>query len=173
MSKDGKIKGLLEFEWNNTETSMDYQLWPGSGYNFAFHYQLKQGYTNRGQWLGSGIGYGGNSQYLSYTIYSPHGFEKIFVARNNPDNNFIWAKTVDQTAKQVRNRWFEAFKANFYTGFETETIIFNSLKVSTGFIYNLIINPMYNPGYSKEDGIYNVYTYEHNFVFRTGVKYTL
>ena len=173
MSKDGHIKGLLEFEWNNTETSMDYQLWPKSGYNFAFHYQLKQGYTNRGQWLGSGIGYGGNSQYLAYTIYSPHGFEKIFVARNNPDNNFIWAKTVDKTAEQVRNQWFEAFKANFYTGFETETIIFNSLKVSTGFIYNLIINPMYNPGYSKEDGIYNVYTYEHNFVFRAGVKYSI
>ena len=26
---------------------------------------------------------------------------------------------------------------------------------------------------SEEDGIYNVYTYEHNFVFRAGVKYTL
>ena len=68
--------------------------------------------------------------------------------------------------------------SEWYTTFITKMAEFRAtdvldILVVSFIIYNLIINPMYNPDYSKEDGIYNVYTYEHNFVFRAGVKYTL
>ena len=60
ISPKKEIYSVLHFEWNNTEMSQDFQLqWP---YNFGFHHQITQGYTNKGQWLGSGIGYGGNKQ---------------------------------------------------------------------------------------------------------------
>lgn len=171
-SEAHQIKGLLAFEWNCTEASQDYQMWPGSGYNFGFHGQINQGYTNKGQWLGSGIGYGGNSQYLSYTLFSKHGYEKFFIGRNNPDNSYIWAKCVDGDSSYNAIRYFTAFKANFYTGIEAETFVINGLRIQSGFTYNLIINPMYNPGLSTS-GYYREYNYINNFNFRLGIKYQI
>lgn len=174
LSRTRKLRGLLEFEWNNTEGSQDYQMWSGSGYNFGFHGQITQGYTNRGQWLGSGIGYGGNSQYLAFTVYSPHGYEKIFIARNNPDNNFVYYKSVDADKdRTVYNgaRYFTAFKANFYFGFENLYHILKNLSVRYGFLYNLIINPTYEPKYNENTGKWRGYSYEHNFHLELSLKY--
>lgn len=98
ISPKKEIYSVLHFEWNNTEMSQDFQLqWP---YNFGFHHQITQGYTNKGQWLGSGIGYGGNSQYLDYVIYYPKGKTKIYFTRNNPDNNYIYSKAVNAGANK-------------------------------------------------------------------------
>ena len=93
ISEEKKIYSELVFEWNNTEMSQNYQLI--GGYSFGFHYQITQGYTNRGQWLGSGIGYGGNSQHLEYRIYYPKGSTFLCIGRNNPDNNYIYAKAIN------------------------------------------------------------------------------
>ena len=166
LSKAKKLRGVLQMEWNNTEGSQDYQLWSGSGYNFGFHGQITQGYTNRGQWLGSGIGYGGNSQFLSFTVYSPHGYEKFFVARNNPDNNYVYYKAVDAgAAKTTYNgtRYFTAFKANFYIGFENLYYIFKNLSVRYGFCYNLLINPTYEPGYNTSQNAWRDYSHINNY----------
>ncbi|MBQ6782099.1 MAG: hypothetical protein IJP62_12865 [Treponema sp.] len=174
LSKAKKIRGLLQFEWNNTEGSQDYQMWSGSGYNFGFHGQITQGYTNRGQWLGSGIGYGGNSQYLSFTVFSPHGYEKFFIARNNPDNNYVYYKSVDADSEQtVYNgaRYFTAFKANFYVGFENLRYVFKNFSVQYGFLYNLIINPTYEPSYNEDTRKWRGYSYAHNFHFELALKY--
>ncbi len=172
ISEEKNLKGLLAFEWNYTEASQDYQMWPGSGYNFGFHYQVKQGYTNDGQWLGSGIGYGGNSQYLSYTLFSKHGYEKFIIGRNNPDNNYIWSKCVDGDSSYNAKRYFTAFKANFYTGIEAETFILKNITIQSGFIYDLVINPTYEPE-KNENGVYRVNTYYHNFNIKLGVKYQI
>ena len=171
-SEEKDIGGLLAFEWNYTEASQDYQMWPNSGYNFGFHYQVKQGYTNKGQWLGSGIGYGGNSQYLSYTLFDKFGWQKFFIGRNNPDNNYIWAKCVEGSTSTNSKRYYTAFKANFYTGLEAETVIIEHFKILSGFTYNLIINPMYNPGKSA-NGAYREYTYMNNFNFKLGLRYQI
>lgn len=174
ISQTRQLRALIEFEWNNTEGSQDYQMWSGSGYNFGFHGQITQGYTNRGQWIGSGIGYGGNSQYLAFTLYSKHGYEKIFVARNNPDNNFVYYKSVDADKDQtVYNgaRYFAAFKANFYVGFENLYYVFKNFSIQYGFLYNLIINPTYTPGYDAKQNVWRGYSYEHNFQFKLALKY--
>ena len=53
--------------------------------------------------------------------------------------------------------------------------IHNDLSVKGGMLYNLIINPLYNPGYTgtSENGskVYREYTYWNNFQFNLEIKY--
>ena len=176
ISEEKGLRGLINFEWNSTEGSRDYNNWSsggvrkGSEYNFGFHYQIRTGYTNKGQWLGSGIGYGGNSQYLSFTLYSKHGYEKLFIARNNPDNNYVNYIIFSSQKDEDPRKWFVAYKANFYTGIESLWFIKQNLSVKGLFAYDLIINPLYNP--SVENGSY-VNTYWNNFVFNLTVQINL
>lgn len=163
ISPKKEIYSVLHFEWNNTEMSQDFQLqWP---YNFGFHHQITQGYTNKGQWLGSGIGYGGNSQYLDYVIYYPKGKTKIYFTRNNPDNNYIYSKAINASANKdkLNSKFFTSWKANFVFGIETLYFITPSFTINGGVGYNLIINPLYQ----------NTSELLHNFVFNVGLKYTL
>lgn len=176
LSRAHRLRGVLQLEWNNTEGSQDYQLWSGSGYNFGFHGQISQGYTNRGQWIGSGIGYGGNSQFMSFTVYSPHGYEKLYVGRNNPDNNYVYYKAVDADADKTSYlgaRYYTAFKANFYIGFENLYFITRGLSLRYGFCYNMIINPTYEPGYNEERNAWRDYSHWNNYNATLAVKYQL
>ena len=83
-----KIFGELLFEYTHIEMSpfASQELWANT---FYMHHITTQGYTNRGQWLGSGIGTGGNSQFLAFKIFYPNGASRIFISRYNPDNDFI------------------------------------------------------------------------------------
>lgn len=160
---EDKIYGVIHFEWNNTEMSQDFQFqWP---YNFGFHHQVTQGYTNRGQWLGSGIGYGGNSQYLDFTLYYPQGKSKIFITRNNPDNNFIYSKAINAKAEEdkLSETLFISWKANFIIGVESVYYVTPSFLINGGIGYNLIINPQYQ----------NTSIKKCNFIFNLGLKYSL
>ena len=173
-SQEKKVYGLFNFEWNTSEASPDYQFWPGSSYNFGFHSLVTQGKTNRGQWLGSGYGYGGNTQILSFTVYSKHGFDKIILGRNNPDNSYIWNMAVEKRAqKDLLYYYFASQKANFYAGYESMWFILPQLRVGAGFLYNLIINPFYEKvdttkGYTD----YSVRHYANNFRFTLSAKYS-
>ncbi|MBR1402590.1 MAG: hypothetical protein IJ558_13910 [Treponema sp.] len=178
ISQKYHLRGLLAFEWNNSEASQDYQMWYGSAYNFGTHGQITQGYTNGGQWIGSGYGYGGNNQILSFTLFSHHGYEKIFIQRNNPDNNYLYAKCVSadaDTTKALGSEYFTAFKANFNVGFEELWYILPNLSLRLGFTYNKIINPKYNPGltyHTVAGWDYNrEYNWMNNFCFSWCVKY--
>lgn len=174
ISKQKKLRGVLQLEWNNTEGSQDYQMWSGSGYNFGFHYQITQGYTNKGQWLGSGIGYGGNSQNISFTLYSPHGYEKIFLGRNNIDNNYVFYQSVDAGKEETQYngaRYFTAFKANLYLGIENLYYFNPDLSIKYSFVYDMVINPTYTPGYNKTQGAWRDYDYLNNFYCSLALKY--
>lgn len=173
ISKKHSLRGLLQFEWNWSEPSQDYQLWYGSAYNWGTHGQITQGYTNGGQWIGSGYGYGGNSQLLSFTLYSKHGYEKIFIQRNNPDDGYIYSQAVGAGAdktKELGNTSYTAFKANFNFGFEEMWYILPNLSLRAGIVYNKIINPEYNPG-ETEEGYYREYNYTRNIYLNWAVKY--
>lgn len=136
------IYGTLFFEWNCMEISQDFQFqWAYSPY---FHHQITQGYTNRGQWLGAGTGWGGNSQYLGFRLYYPKGSSMLFLHRNNPDNNFLFKEAISASAsKELEYAYFKSWKANFALGLETNYFLSNSLSLGGGFVYNLIINPHY------------------------------
>ena len=161
ISHENKIYGVIHFEWNNTEMSQDFQLqWP---YNFGFHYQITQGYTNQGQWLGSGIGYGGNCQYLDFSVYYPKGYTKLAIARWNPDNNYIYREAINADAEQddLNNKYILSWKANFILGLSSSYYITESCNIFGSITYNLIINDKYQNGAEKK----------HNGVFSLGVKY--
>ena len=172
MNEEKNIYGKLIFEWDTTEMSQDFQYeWP---YNFGFHHIITQGYTNKGQWLGSGIGYGGNSQIIAYNIYYPKGNTLIFIQRNNPDNNFIYSKTITTTSsdKDLYHRWYVAYKANFNVGVETNYFFTPDLSVQAGLVYNWIMNNHYDPKVTeRSDSFYLIPSQIHNFQFQLGLKY--
>lgn len=83
-----KIRTEIIFEWNNFEMSQDFQLqWHYMG--FYSHGSITQGYTQKGQILGAGSGYFGNSQYLALRTYFPKGDISIFLHYNRPDTNYL------------------------------------------------------------------------------------
>ena len=84
------VIGEILLEITGLECSQDYdRVIPWSS-TFYAHHQITQGHTNRGQWLGAGIGTGGNSQYLGFKLYFPKGYGSIFVQRRNPDLDYTW-----------------------------------------------------------------------------------
>ena len=95
------------------------------------------------------------------------------MARNNPDNNYIYYKAVDADADKTMNlgaRYFTAFKANFYIGFENLYYVMKNLSLRYGFCYNLIINPTYEPGYNEERHAWRDYSYWNNYNFTLAAK---
>jgi hypothetical protein len=69
---------------------MDYDRLIGWSSTFYAHHIVTQGYTNQGQWLGTGIGTGGNSQYLGFKLYFLKGYGQFFIQRRNPDLDYSW-----------------------------------------------------------------------------------
>ena len=169
ISEEKKIYSELVFEWNNTEMSQNYQL--VGGYSFGFHYQITQGYTNRGQWLGSGIGYGGNSQHLEYRIYYPKGSTFLCIGRNNPDNNYIYAKAINSNTNETEIKYSHAFKANYYFGATTTYFINKNFSATAGAAFDLIINPLYNIRNEDKETVGNDQI--NNWHFELALKYRL
>jgi hypothetical protein len=83
------ISGEILLEITNLEASNDY-IMRNAGTTFYGHHVIQQGYTNQGQWLGTGIGTGGNSQYLGVKLYFPRGYGQLFIQRRNPDLDYTW-----------------------------------------------------------------------------------
>jgi hypothetical protein len=157
------LRGELSFEFSNLEMTQNFQFsWP---YSFYFHQHAVHGYTNRGQWLGAGIGSGGNSQYLGFKIYYPRGYTNAFFYRKNPDNNYLYKDTI-RKINPADPKWnIEYGMYRFYTicsyGIESSFYATKSLNFSLGFIYHRIFYDNYNTNNKRED----------TFTVSLGVKY--
>jgi hypothetical protein len=138
------LKGELIFEWSNFEMSQDFQFqWPTTFYG---HHQITQGYTNNGQWLGAGIGTGGNSQYLGFKVYYPKGYGLFYIYRINPDNDYLYKNTINTILSDKINETakdFYSFNAKLSFGIEGMHFIKKHFCVGGGFVYQRIINPNY------------------------------
>jgi hypothetical protein len=147
--------------------SQDFQLqWP---YSFYFHHIITHGYTNRGQLIGAGSGWAGNSQYLEFKLYYPKGFSSLYLHRNNPDNNFLYSKAVNAKAREDKlNDFYYSYKANFIIGLNTEYNLFGGFNIGGSIAYNLIINNMY---YYNKTVPFDYDDYMHNFYFSLTLKY--
>jgi hypothetical protein len=160
-----QIYGELICEANWFEMTADYYT---TSYSFFFHHLIAQGYTNKGQWLGSGSILGGNSQYVGFSVYYPKGNSLLFISRNNPDNNYLYGKRVDPPgsyqATLIRDN-----KANFFIGLQTYYFINANLSLSGGIVYDMIINPMYK----RADDELRSDIHKHNFSFQIGMKYSI
>ena len=84
------LNGVLLFEMTTMDATPDSMIPGGWPMTFYAHHIITQGHTNRGQWLGAGIGTGGNSQYISFTLIYPRGAGSIFIQRRNPDLDHFW-----------------------------------------------------------------------------------
>jgi hypothetical protein len=84
------LYGEISLEITNLEGSQDYDRIVGWTTTFYAHGIIRQGHTNRGQWLGAGIGTGGNSQYLSFKLHFPKGYGQFAFQRRNPDLDYTW-----------------------------------------------------------------------------------
>jgi hypothetical protein len=157
-----KIYGKLYFEWNSMEMPQDslYQRY----FSPYFHHIIVHGYTNKGQFLGAGTGWGGNSQYLEFKLYYPRGSSSLFIHRNNPDNNFLYGKVIDNSIDYFDQvvKYTKTHKANLAVGTDTNYFITNAFNLGGGFIYNMIINPyyyLYKSDYWKDSFIHNFSLY--------------
>jgi hypothetical protein len=84
------LSGEILLEITDLECSKDYDRLLSWYSTFYSHHKTTQGYTNQGQWLGAGVGTGGNSQYLGFKLYFPKGYGQIFFQRRNPDLDYTW-----------------------------------------------------------------------------------
>ena len=102
-----KFASSVIFEINKLECSHDYDfIFSENGATFYGHHMITQGYTNKGQFLGAGIGTGGNSQYLGFKFYYPKGFSTFFIQRRNPDLDYTYWLDAKETehAKYVAGK---------------------------------------------------------------------
>jgi len=164
LSKAYDLRSEIIFEWNNTEMSQDFQLqWP---YNFGFHHQITQGYTNKGQWIGAGSGYGGRSFYLGYKVYYRKGNVLIFFHRWQPDNNYIYSKAINASAAggALNETWIRSWKTNLTWGISTDYFLTENLLSSLSLYSIALLNPLY---YTDKNGL------QRNFRFSFSLKYNL
>ena len=158
------LQSEILFEWNNFEASQDFQLqWPYMG--FYAHGFVKQGYTQKGQILGAGSGYFGNSQLVKYKVYYPRGYTTLIFHRHSPNNNSIYSKAVKTVAEYRSDfylRWYANFETYFYYGAESCYFITPDFNITANIAYIRI----HCPNYIK-------YTQSQSVHFSLMFKYTL
>lgn len=129
-------------------------------YAFNFHHQITQGFTNKGQYLGSMYGNGGNSQIMMVKIYYPKGNSSLLLGRNNLDNTYSY---------NTLNNHNETYKANFLCELDSLYFITKDFSIQAGITYDLIINSKYWTT-DEDDKIHGTDPI-HNFQFRINLKY--
>ena len=148
------LKSELSFEWNNFEMSQDFQFqWAYMGY-YAHGFVL-QGYTNKGQILGAGSGYFGNSQFLQYKVYYPKGYTAVKFHRYCPNNNSVYSKAVNASSNnsnsELSKNWYANFETYFCWGAESLYYIIPDFSIRLSYMYI----KSFNQNYIKAKHIYN------------------
>jgi hypothetical protein len=154
---DGASGALAELnvEISDLESSRDYDfLWPTT---FYAHHIVRQGYTNRGQILGAGIGTGGNSQYLGLDLFHSGGRATVYVQRINRDNDYVYFKVFELTGSQkLAARAERYFNTELTVGADSSWLIGKNISLDLGAAYCLNLNPLYNPQGKWSSKIHNV-----------------
>lgn len=176
-SKLPHLETQLILEWNNFEMSQDFQLqWEYTGYySHCGQAVISHGYTQKGQLLGAGTGYSGNSQFIGWKFFFPKGYFMPFFHRSCPDNNYILNKAVRADASSHSNSgktefdnyycrdYYAAYKTYLEFGFNADVYILPRLNFQAGFSAIKICRPEYN---NYSDSTMNYYiTTQLKFIF--------
>lgn len=168
--KNYGLKILLELTF--LECSADYDRLINWYSTFYAHHIITQGYTNKGQWLGAGIGTGGNSQYLGFEFYHPKGKATLFFQRCNPDLDYTMYidSKKPENAEGLKNSNFLAeanIRCNISIGLESIYFITNSFSLTGGYVFTIEKNPLNKANSDKSS--------EHRFnsTIQLGLKYNL
>jgi hypothetical protein len=162
LSITDKLQGEILLEISGLECSQDYDRVISRVSTFYAHHRITQGHTNRGQWLGAGIGTGGNSQYLGFKLYFPKGYGNLFIQRRNPDLDYTWfihTKRPDG----YNPRW--SIRAFFDAGIAGQYFITPNLSVSGSLVFRDEHNPLNQSDNEKSEHRYNAY-------IAAGIKYS-
>lgn len=161
----------LMLEITVLECSDDYERVIDWYSTFYAHHIITQGYTNRGQWLGAGIGTGGNSQYLGANLMHKKGNVLFFIQRRNPDLDYTFHIHCKEKNPELDsgNQWAEkSIRAMLDFGLESNYYVTNNIVLNSGIVFINEHNPLnegnITTGRSK-------HRYNCNIVF--GVKCSL
>ncbi len=158
ISTSRKIRGELFLEFNNFEMSQDFQFqWPYGG--FYSHGGIIHGYTNKGQILGAGTGYAGNSQFVGIKIYYPKGSTFLYFHRSCPDNNYLFSQAVG-AAVTDENRHTQSLKTYLFIALEQELFFMENFSGNFGIAFMKL---QYNDFENNDP--------THGFKFNAALKY--
>lgn len=150
-SKIKNINYLVAWEWTKMEQTAS-RLLRNAG-SWYMHSSVHHGYTNYGEVLGSGIGPGSNSQYLSFSRIKK--FDKIGFSLEiiDQDNDFFYYAFED--AQDYRRYWKDY---NLHINIDKK---FNNFWISGNFIFSRSLNyqwelddfakPYYHAGYDANN----------------------
>ncbi len=137
---------LFNWEWTQMEQNAS-RLVRNAG-SWYEHWYVYDGYTNRGEVLGSSIGPGSNSHYFSLNRIRHN--EKIGIGLEIVDNDNDFYHTAFASANDYRRYWKDI---NFHLNFNK---VFQNFKLSSNLIFirslnyqwelNDSIEPYYHPG---------------------------
>ena len=156
------IKAEINVELTDLECSADYDRLISWYSTFYAHHLITQGYTNDGQWLGAGMGTGGNSQYIDFKLLYPKGSTTFFFQRTNPDLDYtmyIDSKTTTNAESNIRVLLCYGCSSTYY--------VTKVLSVSEGFVYI----DEHNPLNVVLEGSYSS-VHRPNFHLTTSLKYS-
>jgi len=134
-----KLNGEILLEITDLDCSQDYDRLIPWYSTFYAHHIITQGHTNRGQWLGAGIGTGGNSQYLGFRLYYPKGYGNIFFQRINPDLDYTWFIDSKNNSGSHAEKSIRTF---IDVGISNLYYIKPYLSVFSAFVFRLENNPL-------------------------------
>lgn len=161
-SKQYGLKILLELTY--LENSADYDRLINWYTTFYCHGEITQGHTNRGQWLGAGIGTGGNSQYLGAEFFYPKGSLTLFVQRRNPDLDYtMYIASRDQKDTGVAER---NIRAILDFGLSAKYFLSENLIITGKYVFEDEHNPIY-----ENDRISRSSAHRFNNIIQLGLKY--
>ncbi|MBO4640648.1 MAG: hypothetical protein J5710_12925 [Treponema sp.] len=153
------LQGEIIIEISNLESSGDYDKKYSYTTTFYAHHKILQGYSNKGQILGSGFGTGGNSQFLGLMLYFQKGNVLLFAQRNNPDLDYY--KHVDKLGRASLNY----ASTNLDFGFSSIYYIYSNLSFYGKFIFEDQINPVTYIEYDSQ--------HRYNPIIQLEIKYLL
>jgi hypothetical protein len=158
------LMGEILIELTNLECSRDYDILIPWHSTFYAHHIITQGHTNNGQWLGAGIGTGGNSQYLGFKLYYPRGYGQIFIQRRNPDMDYTWfidSKNPDEYDAEWNIRAF------LDIGVSSRYYISKDLSI----LGNIIFRDEHNPLNKTASPESFASAHRYNFYIALGIRY--
>ncbi len=137
------IFGILCIEITNLQSSYDYGFTYPWQSTFYAHHKITQGYTNRGQWLGAGVGTGSSSQYINFSFFYPQGCTGFYVYRVNPNLDYIWF------SGQFENTYTNCINTEYHIGINSLYYITDKFFVQGGIEYIYILSPNYTSATDK------------------------
>ena len=171
LNKEKDLYMQFVCEFGNMTMSHDAFInWPLNFY--THHNPVAASYSNRGQLLGAGTGWAGNSQYAAIQLYHRKGMAEIFFQRSNPDNNYILAQ-VANTGKTwpKMDPAFYCFKGIIDVGARAVVNLLDGMTLSGTLVYEDIANDRYRDGEVIPEG--EVYAWLSNWHFNLGFTYSL